>query len=44
MPVVKLSRTGRSFSLVVRIMPWQFMQVWVGGIDAWAETSTVLWQ
>ena len=23
---------------------WQFMHVWVGGIAAWAASSTVLWQ
>src|SRR3954465_13061265 len=44
LPVRKLSRTGSRNGLFAKICEWQFMQVFVGGIPANAESSTDVWQ
>src|SRR5277367_6152220 len=43
-PVAQLCRTGSSRSAFVQICAWQLMQVFVGGIPAYAAFSTCVWQ
>src|SRR6266540_5031877 len=43
-PVRKLSRIGSRNGLFAKICEWQFMQVFVGGTPAKAESSTEVWQ
>ena len=43
-PVAKLWRTGASVGLWAQICEWQFMHVWVDGMPAKADVSTVVWQ
>ena len=44
LPVRKLSRTGSSMGLSAKSCAWQFMQVFVGGMPAKADSSTEEWQ
>ena len=40
----KLARTGSRIGALAQICEWQFMQVFVGGILANADSSTEVWQ
>ena len=40
----QLARTGSRYALCAQICAWQFMQVLVGGTEATADTSTLVWQ
>jgi hypothetical protein len=40
--VRKLARTGSSVELVLQICEWQFIQIFVGGMFAKLEVSTVV--
>ena len=40
----KLALTGSRIGAVAQICEWQFIQVFVGGIFANADSSTVVWQ
>src|SRR4029078_4688460 len=40
----KLARTGSRIGALVQICEWQFMQGFVGGVFAKADSSTVVWQ
>src|SRR3954468_12448897 len=44
LPLRKLSRTGSRNGLVEKIWEWQFMHVFVGGMPANDEVSTLEWQ
>jgi hypothetical protein len=43
-PVRHEARTGSRVGLWLKICEWQFMQVFVGGMPAVADLSTLVWQ